>query len=301
MKKKILNNDSGVTLVEILIGIVITSIMMAAIYTSYAVVNSSYSQVTSKAKISSSGRDIVGMLMRDIRMAGFKYYFGVNDLGISTYDNLQYVPGVDATSIKDSHAPLIIVKKVGYDVDDFEAEGRKLATNTVCCDRIHIVYGDFNQNSPDQKYKRYKITYYADSEEGNDYYSVYKTKQSWIQRDGEPTGDWSDSCSECFNGEKIRDHIEDMEFVVTGEEGEILEPAPRPDDSTRDNLFSIKVVDVRLTFRSGKKFYREEIDRGTGIPRLVKGIRDRTTEFFDRFLRDSVLVSVHTRNIGSGL
>ena len=35
---------SGLTLIEILIGIVITSIMMGAMYTSYNVVNNSFSQ-----------------------------------------------------------------------------------------------------------------------------------------------------------------------------------------------------------------------------------------------------------------
>ena len=63
----------GLTLIEIMIGIVITTIMMAAVYTSYSVVNQSYSQVTDKAKISRASRDIVTMLMRDVRMAGFKY------------------------------------------------------------------------------------------------------------------------------------------------------------------------------------------------------------------------------------
>ena len=74
MKKNNLKNIAGVTLVEILIGVVITAIMMGAIFTSYTVVNNSYSQVTDRAQISTSGRDIVGMLMRDIRMAGFKYF-----------------------------------------------------------------------------------------------------------------------------------------------------------------------------------------------------------------------------------
>ena len=56
MKKKI-NSISGVTLIEILIGIVVSTVMMAAMYTSYNVVNSTYSQVTDTAKISSTGRD----------------------------------------------------------------------------------------------------------------------------------------------------------------------------------------------------------------------------------------------------
>ena len=37
-------NNSGLTLIEIMIGVLITSIMMAAMYTSYNVVNQSYSR-----------------------------------------------------------------------------------------------------------------------------------------------------------------------------------------------------------------------------------------------------------------
>ena len=88
-----------------------------------------------------------------------------------------------------------------------------------------------------------------------------------------------------------------MEFVVTGKEGKILSPPPRPDNASRIDLFNIRTVDVRLTFRSNKPFYRDEASNDD--PRLVKGIGDRTREFFDRFLRDSVVVSIHTRNIGA--
>ena len=59
MKKK-LSNIAGLTLIEILIAIVISSLMMAAMFTSYTIVNSTYRQVTDRAKISQSGRDLVG-------------------------------------------------------------------------------------------------------------------------------------------------------------------------------------------------------------------------------------------------
>ena len=72
MKK--LKNISGLTLIEILLGIVISVIMMGAMLTSYNVVNNSYSQVTDKAKISNQGKVVLGMIMADIRNAGFKYY-----------------------------------------------------------------------------------------------------------------------------------------------------------------------------------------------------------------------------------
>ena len=51
MKKNKLKNIAGLTLIEMLIGVVISSIMMAAIYTTYTVVNNSYGQVTEKLKL----------------------------------------------------------------------------------------------------------------------------------------------------------------------------------------------------------------------------------------------------------
>jgi len=306
MKKNKLNNNVGLTLIEILIGIGISSLMMAGMYTTYSVVNNSYSQVTDRAKISRSGRDIIGMLMRDIRLAGFKYYYGVNVAGISKNDYLQYVGG--DSSVKDSHDPIIIVKdELGYTTDTSGATPNlptKNNPNDMCCDKIHIVYGDFDQNDIEQPYKRYKITYFAlPKSSGNDkFYGIYKTKESWIQAVTDTSGTWTADpilCPECYSSELIRDHLTDMEFIAFGNQGKILNPPPSPDNpTTRGDLYNIKIVDVRLTFRSKREFFRAEAEKGK--PRLVKGLGDRTAEFFDKFLRDSVVVTVHTRNIGAG-
>ena len=78
MTKNNLLKTKGFSLIELLVGIVITSIMMTAMYTSYTVVNKTYSQVSERAKISRSSRDLVSMLMRDIRMSGFRYYAGTH-------------------------------------------------------------------------------------------------------------------------------------------------------------------------------------------------------------------------------
>ena len=306
MKKNKLNNNVGLTLIEILIGIVISSLMMAAMYTTYSVVNNSYSQVTDRAKISRSGRDIIGMLMRDIRLAGFKYYYGVNVAGISKNDYLQYVGG--DSSVKDSHDPIIIVEdELGYTTDTSGATPSlptKNNANDMCCDKIHIVYGDFDQNNLEQPYKRYKITYFSlPRSSGNDkFYGIYKTKESWIQAVTDISGTWTADpilCPECYSSELIRDHLTDMEFIAFGNQGKILNPPPSPDNpTTRGDLYNIKIVDVRLTFRSKGEFFKAEAEDGK--PRLVKGLGDRTAEFFDKFLRDSVVVTVHTRNIGAG-
>ena len=64
--------NTGLTLIEILIGIIVSSIMMAAIYTTYSVVNTTYNQVLEKAKVSRASRDLIELLIRDARMAGYK-------------------------------------------------------------------------------------------------------------------------------------------------------------------------------------------------------------------------------------
>ena len=66
MIKKKLISTAGLTLIEILIGVVVSTIMMAAIYTTYTVVNTTYGQVLEKAKVSRSSRDLIELLIRDI-------------------------------------------------------------------------------------------------------------------------------------------------------------------------------------------------------------------------------------------
>ena len=304
MKKKYLKSIAGLTLLEMLIGVVISSIMMGAIYTTYTVVNNTYSQVTERAKISRSGRDIVEMMMRDIRMAGFKYILGTNTRGWPTRSYLKFDGG--NTTIAKSHDPIIIEKgesalgptdgsESRIAIQGHPDEGSK------CCDRIHIVYDDFNQNHPTQPYKRYKITYYAAplTDKDGQRYVAYKSLRSWSQTIDKDDGSWVDDCSECYIGQKIRDHIVDMEFVPLDAEGRVLSPLPRPGSNpeARENLYKIRAVDLRITFRSKSNFYKFKGSK----PRFVKGLGDRGHDFDDTKLRDSVVVTIHTRNIGGGL
>ena len=103
-----LSKIAGVPLIEMLIAVAISSIMIGAMYSSYTVINNSYSKVNDVASISRSGRDIVAMLMRDIRMAGFKYILGTNTIDLPTRSYLEFIGG--NTSLSDSHDPIIIIK-----------------------------------------------------------------------------------------------------------------------------------------------------------------------------------------------
>ncbi|MDB9773727.1 pilus assembly protein PilV [Candidatus Pelagibacter sp.] len=305
MKKKYLKSIAGLTLVEILIGIVVSSLMMAAMYSTYTIVNNSYNQVVDKAKISRSSRDLVELLIRDIRMSGFKYYLGTNELGYPEQSYLEFVGGT--TSIKENHDPIVIIaNELGHNIDGTDPTVTKNNAGDLCCDKIHIVFDDFNQNDKLQPYKRYKLTYYAlpvsDSDDSNPRYAVYKSKISWKQqRDSEtaswPTeGDWVSDCTECYHEQLVKDYVEDMEFIALDQEGRKLSPDPSPSDyGARQNLYKIRSVDIRLAFRSENEFFRFEAREGN--ERQLSGFSRAIKKYSDRYLRDSVVVTVYTRNI----
>ena len=305
-----LNKISGVTLIELLVGVAVTALMMGAMFASYTAVNSSYKQVTDKARISSSSRDIVGMMMKDIRLAGFKYYYGKNDEDIPFADNLTHVTGLeDGRGIIDSHDPIIVFRNtLGYSAADVSPSSppSKNRTTDTCCDRIHIVYGDFDKNDPKQKYKRYRLSYFAlpiDNEDGdndNDFYGVYKTKESWIENSETPFGNWTSSCTECYRDQLVRSHLIDMEFLLFDENGHDLwkdGDYPLPDNDNRAGLYKIRQVDMSLMFRSNKEFFKTKPKKKKYLKTLNKD-RYGGDGFDDKYLRDNVVVSVNTRNIG---
>ena len=280
MKKKI-NSISGVTLIEILIGIVVSTVMMAAMYTSYNVVNSTYSQVTDTAKISSTGRDVVGMIIRDVRMAGYRYF---ND-------------NIPLDVVK--HIPILITKK----------------TSSNPCDRIDIVYGDLKYDTsttpPTPSFERVKITYYCELSKivdksppigftGNPTIGVtqgvktiYKSKVKWDSASNDWHDPKTDGDNETFADEPLVDYIEDLIFLAVDAQGKIIDPPPSS-GVNYDKINAIKVVDILLSVRSKKDFYR------TIKKRIKKALKDdtRKIEKEDRYLRDTIIVSAHARNLG---
>ena len=281
MKKKI-NSIAGVTLIEILIGVVISTVMMAAMYTSYNIVNSTYSQVTDTAKISSTGRDVVGMIIRDVRMAGYKYFN--DDVAIDVVE----------------HIPILITKK---DISN-------------PCDKIDIVYGDIKYDNsttpPTHTFERIKVTYYCDLSKAIDkkaqalgncsgaaceigktqgVKAIKKSRVRWCAG----TKTWDDPDSPCsgskdlqyYDEELIVDYIEDLSFIPIDEKGKVISPPPSS-TANSDKVNSIKVVDILLSVRSKKDFYR------TMKSRVKKALIDDTR----KISKNDKYVSAHARNLG---
>ena len=271
MKK--LTNNSGVTLIEILIGILISVIMMGAMFTSYTVVNNSYSQVTDKAAISSAGRDMLGMMIRDVRNAGFQY-FG------------------DTITTTSKLSPIIITKDTSYN----------------SCDKIELVSGDVNVTYPSGKdpiyeYSRYKITYECkasniiDKATGNkiNAFAIYKTREKW----GPTKLAWLDTTTDgddsTYANQLVTDYIVDLVFIPYDDDGKIIDPPPTSTNSTKDYLYKIKTIDIALTVRSKKQFYRKSKPRE--ILALLDPKRNKG-KLADKYLRDMIIVTAHARNLG---
>jgi type II secretory pathway pseudopilin PulG len=270
MKKK-LSSIAGLTLVEILIAVVISALMMAAMFTSYSIVNSTYRQVTDRAKISQAGRDLVGQILREVRMAGYKY---VND-NITTSDN-----------------PIKITKGTGIGSS---------------CDKIEIVFGgiEYDKSAAEDdriSYTRYKITYEckkstiiddtipggADFIEG---FAVYKSKYRWNTTSSSWSDPATDSDETTYEDEKILDYVQDLVFIPFDEDGIILQGSPfTPLDSDAKN---VKTVDISIVVRSSKAFYRSKAMRT-----ITSIATDRDIEKEDKYFRDSITVTANTRNLG---
>ena len=277
MKKK-LSSIAGVTLIEILIGILISVVMMAAMFTSYQVVNSTYSQVTDRAKISTAGRDVVGMMLRDIRNAGFKYF----------NDNIK---------TSDEHSPILITKSTNF--------------NTAC-DKLEIVYGDVNYDStrtPRYEYERYKITYECKASSIPDKtavsvvgstvatikaFALYKSKLKWNKTSNKWDNPATDGDSKTYGEEVVLDYVSDLVFNAIDENGLLINPPPTPTNSTKDKLYAIKTIDIALTVRSSKPFFRNAKLRK--ILAMMDGSRTKSNN--DKYLRESIIVTANARNLG---
>ena len=253
------NDIKGITLIEILIGIVISSIIMGAMPTSYNVVNGSYSQVIDKASIGNSTRAFSEMLLRDIRMAGYKY-FDDNIIPITNNE-------IDI--------PIEIIKN-----------------DNECCDTLTIIYGDFDRNlEDDERYIRYKIQYTFQNSTENGVFQILKSKRKWNDAEEE----WKASADDLdtYTNEVVTDYVSDIEIVAKDKLGNLINPPPTISNENRNKIYSIYTVEIFLTYRSKKNFYQNKKKR----PIISLYDSERNIDKSDKFLRESIILSAFTRNL----
>ncbi len=288
MKKKLIN-ISGLTLIEILIAIVITSLMMAAMVTSYNLVNSTYRQVTDRAKISQAGRDVVGGMLREIRMAGFKY---MGDLILPPSSKVY------------EHNPIRIYKN-----PQGTAGG---------CDVIEIVYGGIDYSKPTKgtpatkEHTRYKITYKCSVSKKKDAgttvgYQLLKSKGKWKNNDWDYKKLNDDgSSSGNYKNEPVLDFVQDLVFIPYDEKGKIMNSFSSGGDYWNKEFFpstekinNLRTVDIALVVRSTKKFYKNKTVRKIlSIASTSTSDVKRNLQYSDQYFRDTIAVTANARNVG---
>ena len=118
------------TLVEMLVALAVGVIVVMATYASYEMVNAQYQKNTDIANMHTSGRAIMQMIERDVRMAGFEYRYtsGANK-------------GKKAFGSK-------ITKPL-----DITDSGNK------CCDEVKVIYDYFNEDT--KTVKRIQVHYFT--------------------------------------------------------------------------------------------------------------------------------------------
>ena len=90
----------------------------------------------------------------------------------------------------------------------------------------------------------------------------------------------------------MREYLVDMEFIALDRYGEKINTDPAED---HNKLYDIRSVDIKLTFRSSspKGYFKRKIKN------VIKSFdEDRMESITDSFHRESIFVTVHTRNIG---
>ena len=130
------------TLVEMLVALAVSAIIIGATYASYEMVSAQYKKNIDIANMHTSGRAIMRIIERDVRMAGFEYRD--KDAKI-TYGSIS-----NPLTIKDS--------------------GNK------CCDEVTVIYDYFDEES--KKAERIRIRYWAEPHTSNkgSRHRLYKQK-----------------------------------------------------------------------------------------------------------------------------
>ena len=133
-------SKKGFTLVEMIVAMAVSTIIIAATYASYDLVATQYKKNIDVAEMHTSGRAIMQMIERDVRMAGFEYR---DQNAKVTYGSIT--------------GPLVI-----------KDSGNK------CCDEVTVIYDYYDEES--KKSERIRIRYWAESYSSNkgNRYRLYK-------------------------------------------------------------------------------------------------------------------------------
>ena len=85
-----------------------------------------------------------------------------------------------------------------------------------------------------------------------------------------------------------------MVFNPIDDKGILIDPAPSPSNANKNKLYKIKTVDIAISIRSTKPFFRTIAKRA----KEAMSNSNRTRKDEDRYFRDTIIVTAYARNLG---
>jgi prepilin-type N-terminal cleavage/methylation domain-containing protein len=151
--------QGGVTLVELLIALVVGSIMVSAVYGAYLLVTRQYEKLSAVASLHQTGRAALGLMVRDIRQAGY-LTFGSQALagGVNVVIINRCVgplgPSVTSTSGCGRSDQITLIYdqdtnarfRISYWVQVIGGRGQLRTTKQTCTDALMTVCANIYQN-----------------------------------------------------------------------------------------------------------------------------------------------------------
>ena len=275
----------GMTLVEVLVAIVIGVISAAAIFYSYNIFNKSYQSVVDKAKISSSSRNALSMILKDLRNAGYCdiNYNGSCDRLVEKKDNrFAWVENYKVTFSQ--------YYKIGG--TDYLA----LEYNISPTDRVEIRYYLIAYDRNNLKEANGRISFYLAREEIENP-SINYTYQGQNYGLGKRMN--------CQNLKRQKEcvpimmtpFVSDFQVVFKDKNGKELSDVcfDCSSQTAKDNQKEVHTAEIYLTLRSPNQIYKK--DRTVIITNhdpVKKGLRQTIT---DRYHRETFFASAYLRNI----
>ena len=275
----------GMTLVEVLVAIVIGVISVAAIFYSYNIFNKSYQSVVDKAKMSSSSRNALSTILKDLRNAG--------------YCNINYNSSCDRRiEKKDNRYAEVKNYKVNF-YQYFRIGGTDylaLEYNISPTDRVEIRYYLVAYDRSNLKEANGRSTFYLAREEienpsinytyqGQNYGLGKRMNCQNLKRQKE--------CAPIM----ITPFVSDFQVVFKDKNGKELSDVcfDCSSQTAKDNQKEVHTAEIYLTVRSSNQIYKK--DRTiiiTNHDPVKKGLRQTIT---DRYHRETFFASAYLRNI----
>ena len=251
------SRNSGFTLAELLVSIVIGAISIAAAFASYNYFNKSYKSVSQKASINSAARDALTVIARDLRNAG---YIDINFTRDSRPEikliNLRqkYLDNLDSLAVWYTTAPndrmRVYYRPMKYQNSSKMYLAREVVMNPVTVGTVIYDNIEFVPNIVD-----FQVVF--KDKEGNELYPV---------------------CSYCGPVENAQGSGTMVGSYNLGQA----------------NMKKVHKAEIYLTIESAKEVFNT--NQETRI-RNHEGAYGNDLTFNDKYYRETFFVSVHTRNL----